>query len=117
MRGYKFRIPEQVAHIGNLSLMMTTKEIKYKKFDSSTGVPRDDGIAGFKTEPKKKIEGILVEWWEGNDYKKDIFHTGVLVPWDIAQKGPAESHGWLEKVKTDYSSSLSDIDNSEQKEE
>lgn len=126
MRGYKFKVPELVATIGNLDQMLTTSEIKYKRFESSTGVLKKDGTLGFEKEMKKKIDGILCEWWEkqvvdgkiiGSILRDRIFHTGVLVPWDIAQKGPAESHRWLKKVKEDYSSSLSNIDNSEQKEE
>ena len=87
MSNYRFEPDEAVAHIENLGQKMIVKEIKRRKIALSSG------------KEVMKIDGIEVYWFEGEELKKTIkkekFHSELLVPWSVAEKGKDAVTKWI----------------------
>ena len=96
----KYHPNEEVAHVENLTLKMRVVEIKWKYGEVSTGeVVKDaDGKNTFKKVKKRLIDGILCEWWNDNTLMRQKFHSELLVPWPVAQKGQAAVDSFIESV-------------------
>lgn len=70
---------DMVAHKENLDQKLEVRRIIRQKSKINT----DNGEA-----IKVFTRGIECGWWASQtDYKKEVFHTKSLVPWDIAQEG------------------------------
>lgn len=96
MRGYKYSINEEVAHIHNLGLKMIVTKLLWRTTDAF------EGQAGeVKKVKKRKFDGCMCQWWQGPELKEKQFHAEVLVPFWVAVKGPAEAEKWLDQMKYD----------------
>lgn len=97
----KFQRNEEVAHIENLPLKMRVVEVKWKYGEVSTGelTRSPEGKPVFKKVKKRLIDGILCEWWEGNQLHRQKFHSELLVPWPIAEKGKQAAEEFVESIK------------------
>jgi len=98
---YRFSESDAVAHIDNLGQKMIVKEVKRRLVFQSTG-ETDQETGTFKKVERSKIDGIIVYWFEENEQgKKTIreqkFHSSLLVPFTIAQKGKEAVNKWIEK--------------------
>ena len=101
MQGYIFKENEAVAHIGNVGQKMIIKEVKYKTIMKPTGNTIAEG--GLEKIRQKRIDGIIVVWWEKDEsgadvFRKEKFHSGQLVPWVIAEKGEKEAQDFLDSL-------------------
>jgi hypothetical protein len=98
MKNFHFEETDRVAHIENLEQAMTVKEVKRR-----TIFIRTDEMNAEKTEFIKKkvnrIEGIVCYWWEDKKYMEKSFHSEMLVPFEIAEKGKEEAEKWINKKK------------------
>lgn len=95
---FRFKQTDEVAHIHNLSQKMIVVGAKFRNIEQSTGEfkDKDNPKEGFRTEKKRKITGISVEWWNSDgELLKNVFHSHSLVPWNIAVKGEEEAKAWL----------------------
>lgn len=80
----------EVAHIDNPSLMMRVEEIKRQ---SKPGT--EEGRSTI-------IVGVKCNWWDvmpggGKKYNFGVFHTSLLLPWDVAQAGPVAIKEFLSR--------------------
>jgi hypothetical protein len=94
---YKFQKNEQVAHIENLSQKMRVREIRWRWKEVSTDLKTE--AAGFEKTRKRLIDGIECEWWYKGELNRQRFHSELLVPWVIAEKGKIEAEKFLEDMK------------------
>ena len=97
---YRFSESDAVAHVDNLEQKMIVKEVKRRIVFQSTG-EIDGENGGFKKIERSKIDGIIVYWFEENESGKKIikeqkFHSSMLVPFSVAQKGRSEVDKWLD---------------------
>jgi hypothetical protein len=93
MADFSFISTMEVAHIGNLKQKLYVREPKWKTVHQSTGELNPDGN-GFRKEKGSFLEGIEVEWWDNAGHHKDVFHSALLVPWEIAMQGQKSSDLW-----------------------
>jgi len=72
-----FKEGDEVAHKENLNTQLEVRKIiRAKKRGRKEG------------EPDRTFTlGIECGWWVGNEYRVQVFHTNVLVPWSIASDG------------------------------
>jgi hypothetical protein len=97
---YRFSESDAVAHVDNLEQKMIVKEVKRRIVFQSTG-ETDEENGGFKKIERSKIDGIIVYWFEEIESgKKSIreqkFHSSMLVPYSVAQKGREAVDKWLD---------------------
>ena len=85
---YRFTENEDVAHIDNLSLKMTVREIRYVKIKV-----RSNG-EGYK----KRLRDILCYWWDDRRLMEGAFQSERLVPWEYACQGKPVCEKWLEEM-------------------
>lgn len=93
MPEFEFIEGMEVAHIGNLSLKLYVKGAKYRNVKINEE-PHDDPSRGYKKSEGQYFEGLQVEWWHNGEHRKDVFHSGLLVPWEIAMQGQEEAEKW-----------------------
>lgn len=85
---------DPVAHTTNCHMKMTVRRILFR--NKSYEDPHDK-----KKEIRKKIlRGIECEWFEGETFRKEMFHSKSLVPWDIALLGEAAVCEYVNNRKT-----------------
>jgi len=106
MSSFHFKEGMEVAHIGNLKLKLYVKHPLERLIEQSTGKITDP-LKGFDKEKKTKIDGILCEWWIGNDIRREPFHSAKLVPWDVAILGQQVSEEWLYENNPSFFSKMS----------
>lgn len=99
MRGYHFSENEEVAHVDCLDVKMRVIKICWRYTNRSTGVSEANPKQGFKKERIKFLEGIECQWWEGRSLKTKRFHSQMLVPWIIAERGQQEVTEWIEQIQ------------------
>jgi len=102
---FRFNQNDAVAHTENLEQKLIVKEIKRRRVDVSTGkiITNSEGKSVFEKITKNKIDGILCYWFEktddGKKYKEEKFHSELLCPWNVAQKGEKEVEKWVNARK------------------
>lgn len=99
MRGYHFSEQEEVAHVDCLEVKMRVIKLCWRYVEQSTGEPKGDPKEGFEKQKKKWLDAIQCQWWEGNSLKNGKFHSRMLIPWVIAEKGTKEVEEWLEQIQ------------------
>lgn len=100
MRGYHFSENEEVAHVDCLTVKMRVVKICWRYLNASTGVPADNPkVDGFKKEKKKFLDGIECQWWESGSLKNKRFHSQMLIPWIIAERGQKEVEEWTQEIQ------------------
>ncbi len=89
-----FKEGDEVAHKENLTQMMEVRRLIKKKVKHG-----DDP----KAEQHIFMIGIECGWWQdingAREYRKEIFHTKTLVPFDVAEGGHIEVLKWLDSHK------------------
>ena len=96
MRGYKFSVNEEVAHIANLTNKMIVVELKWRTKEKFEGQSPD-----VKKIRSRSFDGCVCQWWMGPELKQEKFHAELLVPWWCAVKGQKDADEWLEQMKTE----------------
>ena len=99
MKDFHFEPNDKVAHIENLEQAIIVKEIKRRKIFVSTGEKDPQNTKAFIKKPVNRIEGILCYWWQNKEYMEKTFHSEMLVPWEVAEKGKVESQKWIAQKK------------------
>ena len=103
MGHYKFSPKEEVAHIENLSQKMRVIEVKWKFGYVTTPNSRiqtgENGKPTFEKEKKRMIDGIECEWFFEGKLERKKFHSELLVPWPIAEKGKEAAEKFHEDMK------------------
>ena len=94
MRGYKFSVNEEVAHIHNLRLKMIVTKLLWRTKDVFEGPP-----GAVEKTKKRKFDGVICQWWQDDNLQEQNFHAEVLVPFWVAAKGEREAEEWLEQMK------------------
>ncbi len=81
---FKFVIGMEVAHIGLLTSKLLVEDIKWRTIK--------------KKDSEKQIDildGIEVSWPDNKTPKRGMFHSGLLVPWAIAEYGEQVAMEWV----------------------
>ena len=99
MKGYHFSELEEVAHVDCLQVKMRVKKLIWKYVDVPNGIPKNPATDGFNKEKKKLLDAIQTEWWEDGKFKTGKFHSKMLVPWFMAEKGKQAVEEWLEEMQ------------------
>lgn len=79
---FRFKIGDSVAHRSNRVLEMIVCDIVYKEEGNANG--------------KRRLEGIKVQYPLLGEVKTEVYHSKLLIPFDIAQKSPQEIQQWID---------------------
>jgi hypothetical protein len=78
--GY-FKEGDMVAHKENLEQRLEVRRIIRRKSKLTTEEGERESFKVFTL-------GIECGWWsDTKTYKKEVFHTKSIIPWDVAQEG------------------------------
>ena len=91
---HRFKEGDFVASTSQLSKMLVVSKVVYRSIDEPTGRRDDDGNA--ICEQRKKLEGIMCQWEEEGIPKENIFHSRLLVPYEVAKDGIEKVQEWIE---------------------
>lgn len=97
MEKIHFKEGDDVAFKDNLYQKMNVIEVVYRIIEVPDK-PKADG-SGFTKKKVNKLDGIICLWYDlkGNLHKEK-FHSRVIVPWSIAEKGAEAVHKYLQPI-------------------
>lgn len=93
----KFKTGDAVAYKDNLYQPMTIQEIVYRR----TSIPckeKEDG-SGFEMKETSRLVGMICVWFDKDGgFHKELFHSRVLVPWEVAEQGAVATIKYLNSI-------------------
>lgn len=95
MSNFRFKKGMEVAHIGNLKQKLYVEKPLYKKKEIPSKVSTSK--VGFDMEEVQFLEGIAVYCWVNGLRQDYLFHSALLVPWEIAEQGDDNADSWRVK--------------------